>query len=127
MADFETPELRKIPVVPKIEPGATSHLAPYVAKPDIQKPLGYPGELVDNWEQVAIDKLGELKGKYRSLQVFLDACVSVEPAPTSAITTWAPLTRRTCRWHARTCYAASTDATTLWPANGFRSGWVPGT
>ena len=73
MADFETPELRKIPVVPKIKPGATSHLSPHVAKPAIQKPLGYPGELVDNWEQVAIDKLGELKGKYRSLQVFLDA------------------------------------------------------
>ena len=75
MANFETPELREIPVVPKIEPGVMSHLAPYVAKPEIQQPLGYPGELVDNWEQVAIDKLGELKGKYRSLKIFLDACV----------------------------------------------------
>nr|NIS40947.1 (Fe-S)-binding protein [Desulfuromonadales bacterium] len=35
----------------------------------------FPGELVDNWQQVAIDKMGELTGKYRSLQVFLDACV----------------------------------------------------
>ncbi|MCP4043793.1 MAG: (Fe-S)-binding protein [Gammaproteobacteria bacterium] len=75
MADFETPELRKIPVVPKIKPGVMAHLAPHVAKPDVQQPLGYPGELVDNWEQVAIDKLDELKGKYRSLQIFLDACV----------------------------------------------------
>ena len=75
MADFETPALREIPVVPKIQPGIMSHLAPYVAKPEIQQPLGYPGELVDNWEQVAIDKLGELKGKYRSLKIFLDAWV----------------------------------------------------
>jgi Fe-S oxidoreductase len=75
MADFETPELKDMPVVPKITPGATSHLTPYVAKPEIQEPLGYPGELVDDWEQVAIDKLGELKEKYRSLKVFLDACV----------------------------------------------------
>jgi Fe-S oxidoreductase len=76
MAEFQTPELREIPVVPKIKPDATSHLASYVAKPEIQKPLGFPGELVENWQQVAIDKLGELKGKYRSLQVFLDACVT---------------------------------------------------
>ena len=75
MANFETPELPEIPVIPKIRPGVMSHSAPYVAKPAIQEPLGYPGELVDNWEQVAVEKLGELKGKYRSVQVFLDACV----------------------------------------------------
>ncbi len=75
MANFETPELPEIPVVPKLQPGVMSHSAPYVAKPQIQEPLGYPGELVDNWEQVAIEKLGELKSKYRSVQVFLDACV----------------------------------------------------
>jgi Fe-S oxidoreductase len=75
MADFEIPKLKEIPVVPKIKPNVMSHSAPYVAKPEFQEPLGYPGELVDNWEQVAIEKLGELKGKYRSLQVFLDACV----------------------------------------------------
>ena len=76
MANFETPELSQWPAVPKIKPGAMSHMAPHVAKPEIQEALGYPGELVDNWERVAIDKLGELKGKYRSLQVFMDACVS---------------------------------------------------
>ncbi len=52
-----------------------SHLASYVAKPEVQEPLGFPGELVDDWEQVAVAKLGELKTKYRSLQVFMDACV----------------------------------------------------
>jgi Fe-S oxidoreductase len=76
MVDFEKPELRETPVVPRIKPGAMSHLKSHVAKPEIQEPLGYPGDLVDNWEQAAVEKLGELKGKYRSLQVFLDSCVS---------------------------------------------------
>lgn len=75
MVDFETPELTEIRLVPKLVPDVMSHLASHVAQAELQAPLGYPGELVDNWEQVAIDKLGELCGKYRSLQVFLDACV----------------------------------------------------
>ncbi|WP_317622953.1 sulfate reduction electron transfer complex DsrMKJOP subunit DsrK [Thiohalobacter sp.] len=52
-----------------------AHSQPFVAKAEFQQPLGYPGELVDNWKEVAIEKLGELCGKYRSLQVFLDSCV----------------------------------------------------
>ena len=75
MANFTTPELPEIPVIPHIQPGVMSHLAPHMAKPQFQEELGYPGELVDNWQQKAIEKLGELKGKYRSVQVFLDACV----------------------------------------------------
>ncbi len=75
MADFEIPEPREIPVIPKIQPGVMAHSAPFVAKPDFQAPLGFPGELVDNWEEVAVKKLGELTGKYRSLQVYLDSCV----------------------------------------------------
>jgi len=75
MADFEVPELKEYPEIPAVKPGAMAHSRPYVAKPDFQKQLGFPGELVDNWEEVAVQKLGELKGKYRSLQVFLDSCV----------------------------------------------------
>jgi Fe-S oxidoreductase len=52
-----------------------AHSKPFVAKQEFQEPLGFPGELVDNWQQVAIDKMAELNGKYRSLTVFLDACV----------------------------------------------------
>ncbi|RLA38327.1 MAG: (Fe-S)-binding protein [Gammaproteobacteria bacterium] len=48
---------------------------PFVAKPDHQEKLGFPGELVDDWQQVAIDKLGELVNKSRGLKVFLDSCV----------------------------------------------------
>ncbi len=75
MADFEIPEPKEIPVIPKVQPGVMSHSAPFVAKPNFQEPLGFPGELVDNWEDVAVKKLGELTGKYRSLQVYLDSCV----------------------------------------------------
>ena len=75
MADFETPELQEIPVIPHIQEGVMAHSKPFVAKAEFQQPLGFPGELVDNWKDVAIDKMGELLGKYRSLQVFLDSCV----------------------------------------------------
>ncbi len=73
--DFETPEIKKIPEIPPIRIGAMAHTKPFVAKPDHQAPLGFPGELVDNWKDVALAKMEELLGKYRSLQVFMDACV----------------------------------------------------
>jgi len=75
MADFKVPELNEYPVIPLIEEGTMAHSRPFEAKADFQKELGYPGELVDDWQNVAINKMGELLGKYRSLQVFLDSCV----------------------------------------------------
>ena len=75
MADFDTPELKEYPVIPNIQEGVMAHSKPFVAKEQFQEPLGFPGELVDNWQQVAYDKMEELTGKYRSLAVFLDSCV----------------------------------------------------
>jgi len=75
MADFETPALREYPVIPLVAADAMAHSKPYVAKPEIQAPLGFPGELVEGWEQNAVTKLGELVSKSRALQVFLDSCV----------------------------------------------------
>ncbi len=75
MADFDTPTLKEYPVIPKIQEGVMAHSKPFVAKDIFQEPLGFPGELVDNWQQVAYDKMEELTGKYRSLAVFLDSCV----------------------------------------------------
>ena len=60
MADFETPALKPYPEIPPIEIGVMAHSQPYVAKPEIQEKVGFPGELVENWKQVAIDKMGEL-------------------------------------------------------------------
>ena len=75
MADFDIPELKEYPVVPHIQEGTMAHSKPYFAKEDHQQKLGFPGELVDNWQEVAYDKMEELTGKYRSLAVFLDSCV----------------------------------------------------
>ena len=55
--------------------GSMAHCQPYPAKDVHQEALGFPGELVDNWQEVTIAKLGELLGKYRSLRVFFDSCV----------------------------------------------------
>ncbi len=75
MADFEVPKFREIPIIPEPHPGVMAHSKPFVAKPEFQQPLGYPGELLDNWQEVALDKMKDLLGKYRSLRVFLDICV----------------------------------------------------
>ena len=75
MAAFETPALREYPVIPLVHEGSMAHSKPFVAKPDHQAPLGFPGELVSDWENVAVKKLGNLVSQSRALQVFLDSCV----------------------------------------------------
>lgn len=73
--DFEVPVLKEYPIIPKLQRGTMAHSKPYVAKEKFQEQLGYPGELIDDWKNVAIAKMGELTSKYRSLNVFLDSCV----------------------------------------------------
>jgi len=75
MADFETPVLKPWPEIPPIEIGAMAHSKPFTAKKELQQKIGFPGELIDDWQQVAIDKLGELVDNSRALRVFLDSCV----------------------------------------------------
>ena len=75
MADFQTPELKEYPLIPKLRSGAMAHSKPFIAKPQHQEPLGFPGELPENWEEKVIDKMGDLLKKYRSLQVYMDSCV----------------------------------------------------
>jgi len=74
-ANFETPELKQYIEVPSIVEGAMAHSKCFVAKPEHQADLNFPGEKVENWKEVAIDKMGDLLSRYRSFQVFLDACV----------------------------------------------------
>ena len=75
MAEFEIPKLEEYLIIPEPRDKVTNHLAPFIAKPPHQSDLGFPEELIDNWKEVAIEKMGDLLGKYRSLQVFLDICV----------------------------------------------------
>ncbi len=74
-AKFEVPELQEYPEVPKIEPGTMAHLETFKAKPEFQEALGFPGELTDNWQEQAIEAMGDMLGKYRSLKVYMDSCV----------------------------------------------------
>jgi Fe-S oxidoreductase len=74
-ADFEIPELKEFPEIPAVVPGTMAHSKPFIAKPEFQEPLNFPGELPDDWHDKAIDAMGDLLGKYRSLQVYLDSCV----------------------------------------------------
>ncbi len=73
--EFKIPELSEYPEVPPVVPGTMAHSKPFVAKPQFQEPLNFPGELPEDWHDKAIEAMGDLLGKYRSLQVYLDSCV----------------------------------------------------
>ncbi|NKB76112.1 MAG: (Fe-S)-binding protein [Gammaproteobacteria bacterium] len=73
--EFDIPVITNHPITPSIKEGAMAHVRPFVAKQGHQEALGFPGELVDDWHDKAIEKMRELLGKYRSLQVFMDSCV----------------------------------------------------
>ena len=75
MADFETPEIKEFIGIPALQEGSMAHSSPFIAKENHQEALNYPGELVDNWKEVALDKMTDLRQRYRSFQVFLDSCV----------------------------------------------------
>jgi hypothetical protein len=64
----ETPSIRK---------DSMAGDGPFKASVEIQNNLGFPGEKVENWQQVAINKMAETKSKYKSVQVFLEMrCIS---------------------------------------------------
>ncbi|MHB1411869.1 MAG: sulfate reduction electron transfer complex DsrMKJOP subunit DsrK [Thermoleophilia bacterium] len=78
--NFKVPELIGEINVPRVEDGyrrkgVTSAIKPHMAKPAVQAKVGFPETLVDNWEEAAVKRLGELLEKYKSLQVYLDICV----------------------------------------------------
>ncbi|OQX10781.1 MAG: reductase [Thiothrix lacustris] len=83
MADYEVPKLtgEGYCEVPAVREGVMESKGPFIAKPDFQSALNFPadfdaaGSLVPNWKERALDKMADLKSRYRSLQVFLDICV----------------------------------------------------
>ena len=75
MAEITAPAYRTIPIIPKLIPGAMEGKGPYIANEKIQQALDFPGQLVDDWHDKAIAKMGDLLHKYRSVAVFMDACV----------------------------------------------------
>lgn len=70
--DEERPDPAEIPA---LQPSAMADSKPYPASAAHQEAIGFPGELVDDWKEVAIAKLGELVDNSRGLRVYLDTCV----------------------------------------------------
>ena len=58
--EFDVPVLREIATVPAVAVGGMAHSKPFVAKAEHQEPLGFPGELVDDWKDQALTKMEEL-------------------------------------------------------------------
>jgi Fe-S oxidoreductase len=78
MADVVAPPYRTIPIIPAMEPDAMVAVRPFVAPDKINEAIGFPGKMADNWQEThdaVIAKMGELLKKYRSLKVYMDACV----------------------------------------------------
>ncbi len=78
-AEVKVPALREFPeVAPAIVPGAMAASRPYTASEKMNEALGFPGKVDDDWQKVhdkAIAHMGTLLTRYRSLKVYLDACV----------------------------------------------------
>lgn len=78
MANYEIPVLGNVEErpMPVLKPGAMAETKVcYPAAPAHQAALGFPGELVPDWHDKAIAKMGDLLGRYKSLQVYMDICV----------------------------------------------------
>jgi Fe-S oxidoreductase len=75
MADFETIKINTLFEIPALNRDVMKDSSPFVAAPAHQEALGFPGELVDDWQARAIEKFGELLEKSRALRVYMDGCV----------------------------------------------------
>ena len=74
-ADYETPSIDAPIEIPALKRGAMRHLSPYGASAEHQQALGFPAELVDDWQTRAIEKFAELLDRSRALRVYMDSCV----------------------------------------------------
>ncbi len=75
MSDIVAPPLSDYVPTPNLKPDAMKAVRPFKASPEHQAALGFPGTLVEDWQKVAIKRLGELVEGSRALRVFLDSCV----------------------------------------------------
>jgi len=75
MAEHDVIPINTLFEIPALNPGVMKTSSPYPAAPEHNQALGFPGELVDDWQTRAIEKFGELLKKSRALQVYMDGCV----------------------------------------------------
>jgi len=74
-AAVQAPALKEYPVIPILARDAMAASKPYAASDKMNEALGFPGKLPEDWQARALAKMGELLKRYRSLRVYLDACV----------------------------------------------------
>jgi hypothetical protein len=74
-SDIKAPPYRVFNIAPAVNPGAMADVKTFVANDKIQQNLGFPVFEIPDWKEKALGKMGELLGKYRSLKVYMDACV----------------------------------------------------
>ncbi|MFH1860382.1 MAG: sulfate reduction electron transfer complex DsrMKJOP subunit DsrK [bacterium] len=72
---IEVPKLTGRIEIPRVQPGASLNSQHHKANEHLLTGLGYPATLVENWQEKAIAKMGELLNKYKSLRLYLDICV----------------------------------------------------
>ena len=61
-AKVVAPAYREYPTIPALQLDAMVESNPYVAAAAHNESVGFPGTLVDGWEQKAVAKMGELLG-----------------------------------------------------------------
>jgi len=71
----QVPELTGEIVFPHMKEGASFSGKSHTAPVSDMESLGFPTELVPDWQEKAAEKLNDLLNKYKSLQVYLDICV----------------------------------------------------
>jgi Fe-S oxidoreductase len=75
MAEYDIIKINTLFEIPALKRDVMKESSPFVAAPNHQEDLGFPGELVDNWKEKAIERFGELLEKSRALRVYMDGCV----------------------------------------------------
>ena len=61
--EFDIPELPTYIEIPDLNAGVMDGEGPFKSSEEFQAPLGFPGDKIDNWQEVAINKMGDLKDK----------------------------------------------------------------
>ena len=77
MSEVDIDKLPTYIEIPAIQKDAMAGGGPFKASAEIQEQLGFPGEKVENWQQVAIEKMAETTSKYRSIRVFLLSLIHI--------------------------------------------------
>ncbi len=88
MADYEVPKITGedgITDVPPVTEDTMKGSGPWISAPKFQEEMHFPSDiekdeegnwsLIPNWKEAALEKMDDLRHRYRSLQLFLDICV----------------------------------------------------